>query len=88
MFHELRPRNLRHAQKISEGLQNRTDFYRLPRLTSLLKNVKKRFFRIALPGSIWVFYGFFYMYLGTMNTMKIAMTDPWGCFLVSWHHIL
>ena len=26
--------------------------------------------------------------LGTINTMKVVMTDRWSCFLVSWHHIL
>ena len=38
-------------------------------------------------GILRVFYGFEkYSYLGTMNTMKVVMTDRWGWFLVSWHY--
>ena len=47
-------------------------------------------FRIALRVStsfLRVRTGFLYR-SHTMNTMKIDMTDRWGCFLVSWHHVL
>ena len=57
-----------------------------------LKRVKHNLFELHY-GVLRVFYGFStgptqYSYLGTMNTMKIVMTDRWGCFLVSWHHVL
>ena len=65
-------------------------FYGLAKVDFFPKRLEKRSFRIALRvfyGLARVFYGSHkYSYLGTMNTMKVVMTDRWGCFLVSWHY--
>ena len=61
-------------------------FYGLAK-SNFFQNVWKNDLFELHYGILRVFYGFEkYSYLGTMNTMKVGMTDRWGCFLVSWHY--